>query len=78
MMNTSGTGGFILHTIKVYDDPEASSVLANRRKAKIARLQETASTEQDVPMEPSGEQVVVKAEDLQEEDVAEKPIQSES
>ena len=78
MMNTSGTGGFILHTIKVYDDPEASSVLANRRKAKIARIQGTALNEQeDVPMEVS-EQMIVKAEDLQEESVAEKPIQSES
>ena len=78
MMNTSGTGGFILHAIKVYDDPEASSVLANRRKAKIARIQETTSTEQeDVSMEVS-EQMIVKAEDLQEESVAEKPIQSES
>ncbi|KAI0695606.1 Gcd10p-domain-containing protein [Cytidiella melzeri] len=46
-MNTSGTGGFILHTIKVYDDPEASSVLANRRKAKMARLAKAASDSVD-------------------------------
>ena len=67
-MNTSGTGGFILNTIKVYDDPEASSVLANRRKAKIARLQEPTTTEvPDEAMEVSNEQVVVSVAELSEE-----------
>ncbi len=66
-MNTSGTGGFILNTIKVYDDPEASSVLANRRKAKIARLQEPTTDVPDVAMEVSNEQVVVSVAELPEE-----------
>ncbi|TDL28112.1 Gcd10p-domain-containing protein [Rickenella mellea] len=31
-MSTSGTGGFLLHAIKVYDDPNASSVHFQRHK----------------------------------------------
>ncbi|GJE89581.1 Gcd10p-domain-containing protein [Phanerochaete sordida] len=42
-MNTSGTGGFILHAIKVYDDPNASSVMAHRQKAKKAKLEAEAN-----------------------------------
>lgn len=37
LMNMSGSGGFILHTTKVYDDPTASSVMAHRHKAKRSR-----------------------------------------
>ncbi|TFK41846.1 Gcd10p family-domain-containing protein [Crucibulum laeve] len=32
MMAMSGSGGFLLHTIKVYDDPSASYVLTHRRQ----------------------------------------------
>ncbi|KAK7695050.1 hypothetical protein QCA50_002239 [Cerrena zonata] len=41
LMNASGSGGFILHTIKVYDDPSASSVMAHRKAAKKARTEQT-------------------------------------
>lgn len=62
-MNTSGSGGFLLHAIKVYaeylcviqynnpnlvlnryDDPNASSVLSHRQKAKKAKLEAQNST----------------------------------
>jgi len=33
-MNTSGSGGFIFTVIKVYDDPNASSVMSHRQHAK--------------------------------------------
>lgn len=41
-MNMPGAGGYILTTIKVYDDPEASSVLLHRKelRAKRRRLAE--------------------------------------
>jgi len=41
LMNMSGSGGFILHTTKVYDDPTASSVMAHRHKAKKAKTEST-------------------------------------
>ncbi|KDQ63239.1 hypothetical protein JAAARDRAFT_188836 [Jaapia argillacea MUCL 33604] len=38
-MNMTGSGGFLLHAIKVYDDPSASSVLAFRQpKSKKAKV----------------------------------------
>ncbi|KAF5385029.1 hypothetical protein D9615_001234 [Tricholomella constricta] len=41
-MVTSGTGGFILHTIKIYDDPNASSVIIHRRqKPKKAKMEQS-------------------------------------
>jgi len=46
LMNMSGSGGFMLHTIKVYDDPAANSVTAHRHHAKKARVSsETASAD---------------------------------
>jgi len=33
-MNMSGSGGFLLHAIKVYDDPSASSVLLYKKPKK--------------------------------------------
>ncbi|OCH89722.1 Gcd10p-domain-containing protein [Obba rivulosa] len=45
-MNTSGSGGFILHAIRVYDDPKASSVVAHRQKKK-ARLEGTSPAPAD-------------------------------
>ncbi|KAI0348257.1 Gcd10p-domain-containing protein [Trametopsis cervina] len=66
-MNTSGTGGFILHTIKVYDDPAASSVLAHRRKAKIPRIEENGPPETPEMLTGGTEQIVLSAEELQED-----------
>ncbi|KII94259.1 hypothetical protein PLICRDRAFT_36512 [Plicaturopsis crispa FD-325 SS-3] len=46
MMTTSGTGGFLLHAIKVYDDPAASSIMAHRqRKAKRVKVEEPSAEE---------------------------------
>ena len=67
-MNTTGTGGFILNTIKVYDDTEASSVMANRRKAKMARLQVNNEEKMDdttTNMDLSKDQEAMKAADPQ-------------
>ncbi|GLB35838.1 putative eukaryotic translation initiation factor 3 62 kDa subunit [Lyophyllum shimeji] len=39
-MNTSGSGGFILHAIKIYDDPNASAITFPRRtKPKKAKTE---------------------------------------
>lgn len=56
-MNTSGTGGFILHAIKVYDDPNASSVMAHRQKAKKAKLEAEAAAKVAAASTPSAETV---------------------
>ncbi|CCM04469.1 uncharacterized protein FIBRA_06649 [Fibroporia radiculosa] len=45
MMNMSGSGGFILHTTKIYDDPAASSVMAHRQRAKKAKIENEILTE---------------------------------
>ncbi|KAG6889975.1 hypothetical protein C0995_012935 [Termitomyces sp. Mi166 len=42
-MNTSGSGGYLLHALKIYDDPNASSVLMHRHKPKKAKLVEPTS-----------------------------------
>ncbi|KAG6900507.1 hypothetical protein C0993_009460 [Termitomyces sp. T159_Od127] len=42
-MNTSGSGGYLLHAYKIYDDPNASSVLMHRHKPKKPKLAEPAS-----------------------------------
>ncbi|KAI0059451.1 Gcd10p-domain-containing protein [Artomyces pyxidatus] len=34
IMTTSGTGGYLLHTIKIYDDPSATPVVLHRPKVK--------------------------------------------
>lgn len=42
-MNTSGTGGYLFHALKVYDDPNASAaVVLRQRKVKKARTDEPA------------------------------------
>ncbi|KAJ3549898.1 hypothetical protein NM688_g5131 [Phlebia brevispora] len=52
-MNMSGSGGFILHTIKVYDDPSASSVVSHRLKVKKARSEDASkSVTPDVTAQP--------------------------
>ncbi|KAG6813226.1 hypothetical protein H0H92_013113 [Tricholoma furcatifolium] len=43
-MNTSGSGGYLLHALKIYDDPNASSVLAHRHKPKKAKPSTVADT----------------------------------
>jgi len=56
MMNASGSGGFLLHTIKIYDDPNASSAMTNRHRKKsktedkVASI--TSSTSKDVTPTP--------------------------
>ncbi len=44
MMAMSGSGGFILHTIKVFDDPDATSVTSHRHRA--AKKLPTSSEQQ--------------------------------
>ncbi|EPS96685.1 hypothetical protein FOMPIDRAFT_1032304 [Fomitopsis schrenkii] len=51
MMNMSGSGGFILHTIRIYDDPTAQSIVAHRQKKKAKLDADTAgSSRQDSVM----------------------------
>ncbi|KAH8102396.1 Gcd10p-domain-containing protein [Cristinia sonorae] len=51
MMNASGSGGFILHVIKIYDDPNASSVMAHRHKVKKLRAENTSNTGTPTPVQ---------------------------
>jgi tRNA (adenine-N(1)-)-methyltransferase non-catalytic subunit len=48
MMAMSGSGGFILHTIKVFDDPDATSVSSHRHRAtkKLSEQQAESSASQ--------------------------------
>jgi len=59
LMNMSGSGGFILHTIKIYDDPTAQSVVVHRQKAKKAKLEADAasSSRQDSVMSEASTKV---------------------
>ncbi|RDB29668.1 tRNA (adenine(58)-N(1))-methyltransferase non-catalytic subunit TRM6 [Hypsizygus marmoreus] len=73
MMMTSGSGGFVLHATKVYDDPSASSVMTHRRpKPKKIHIEEgdTNSAEQtpsvshetpkdDISIEKSSDAIMV-------------------
>ncbi|KAI0720061.1 Gcd10p-domain-containing protein [Cerioporus squamosus] len=43
MMNASGSGGFILHVIKIYDDPTASSVMVHRHRKKAKQSSQDPS-----------------------------------
>ncbi|KAB5591871.1 TRNA (adenine(58)-N(1))-methyltransferase non-catalytic subunit TRM6 [Ceratobasidium theobromae] len=67
-MNMPGAGGYILTTIKVYDDPEASSVLVHRKelRAKRRRLAEekaTAAQVSEAPADNVEEEMVGASED---------------
>ncbi|KAI0828876.1 Gcd10p-domain-containing protein [Trametes gibbosa] len=42
-MNASGSGGFIFHVIKIYDDPTASSAMLHRHRKKLKQSSETSS-----------------------------------
>ena len=46
MMAMSGSGGFILHTIKVFNDPDATSVTSHRQK----RLQKSSEQVENAAM----------------------------
>lgn len=46
-MNTSGSGGFLLHVIKVYDDPNASKVSSHRQSKR--RKKEANEGDSPVP-----------------------------
>ncbi|KAF8716094.1 hypothetical protein AX14_012426 [Amanita brunnescens Koide BX004] len=43
MMAMSGTGGFILHTIKVFNDPDATKVTSHRHRVKKLRTEQVES-----------------------------------
>lgn len=45
-MTTSGGGGYLLHAIKIYDDPSAEPVVAHRR-TKAAK-QSTMSSQEEL------------------------------
>ncbi|PPR01928.1 hypothetical protein CVT24_001267 [Panaeolus cyanescens] len=50
MMAMSGSGGFIMHTIKIYDDPNAQYALMQRRaKHKKQKTEEEVSSTSEVP-----------------------------
>ncbi|KAL0068617.1 tRNA (adenine(58)-N(1))-methyltransferase non-catalytic subunit trm6 [Marasmius tenuissimus] len=40
MMNTSGSGGYLMHVIKVHDDQTATSVASHRQRSKKPKVQE--------------------------------------
>jgi len=55
MMNMSGTGGYILHAFKIFDDPDARAILIHRQKKRKAEIPAevevvTASPGEDVTM----------------------------
>ncbi|KAH7930926.1 Gcd10p-domain-containing protein [Leucogyrophana mollusca] len=61
-MSSSGSGGFLLHAIKVYDDPSASSVMTHRQsKRRKEDIQEPSSESGRVVEE--GFQVLVEQQD---------------
>jgi len=58
MMSMSGTGGYILHVFKIFDDPDAQAVLIHRqKKRKVEKLvkvdQGAGSPGEDVVMSES-------------------------
>ncbi|KAI0652487.1 Gcd10p-domain-containing protein [Trametes meyenii] len=62
MMNASGSGGFLFHVIKIYDDPTASSVMVQRHRKKLKQNSETPSAGAG---EPTPESITVAATDLE-------------
>ncbi|KAK1234828.1 tRNA (adenine(58)-N(1))-methyltransferase non-catalytic subunit trm6 [Marasmius sp. AFHP31] len=58
MMNTSGSGGYLMHVIKVHDDQTATSVASHRQRSKKPKVQEqtpegpSTSTSTPGPAEP--------------------------
>ncbi|RPD57093.1 Gcd10p-domain-containing protein [Lentinus tigrinus ALCF2SS1-6] len=63
MMNASGSGGFILHVIKIYDDPTASSVMVHRHRKKVKQSSEDPP-EKDVE-QPTAVIVAVAGDDVE-------------
>ncbi|KAI0368838.1 Gcd10p-domain-containing protein [Pilatotrama ljubarskyi] len=62
MMNGSGSGGFIFHVLKIYDDPTASSVMVHRHRKKAKQSSEAPSAASNGTKEGS---VTVTASDLE-------------
>jgi hypothetical protein len=63
-MNTTGGGGYILHAIRVHDDPKASSALTGFRKRirlqRIAKKKEgEGSGEKDIKMSETNSESVI-------------------
>jgi len=55
MMNMSGTGGYVLHAFKIFDDPDAQAILVHRqKKRKVEKPAEAQGT-----TESPGEDVVM-------------------
>ncbi|KAJ3861782.1 Gcd10p-domain-containing protein [Lentinula novae-zelandiae] len=48
-MNSSGSGGYILHVIKVYDDPTANSVIIPRSKKPKTDTEQTLDSSEATP-----------------------------
>ncbi|KAK7058469.1 tRNA (adenine(58)-N(1))-methyltransferase non-catalytic subunit trm6 [Paramarasmius palmivorus] len=54
-MNTSGSGGYILHVIKVYDDPNANSVASHRQRSKKPKTEDSDGSSTPGPATTSNE-----------------------
>ncbi|KAH9849238.1 Gcd10p-domain-containing protein [Lenzites betulinus] len=61
-MNASGSGGFIFHVIKIYDDPTASSAMLHRHRKKVKQTSEAPSA---VASNAKEESVIVATSDLE-------------
>ncbi|KAF9785778.1 Gcd10p-domain-containing protein [Thelephora terrestris] len=56
LMNMSGTGGYILHALKIFDDPNAQAILIHRqKKRKTEKPDEAQAVGEDVAMSDSTE-----------------------
>ncbi|KAA1468108.1 Gcd10p-domain-containing protein [Dentipellis sp. KUC8613] len=55
-MTTTGSGGFLLHAIKVYDNPGATPISAHRRK--IRKVDDSSATATPAPQDGSAQESV--------------------
>lgn len=58
IMNMSGTGGYILHAFKIFDDPDAQAILVHRQKKRKVEKE----TEAQATSESAGEDIVMSEE----------------
>ncbi|KIM47530.1 hypothetical protein M413DRAFT_439198 [Hebeloma cylindrosporum] len=67
MMAMSGSGGFLVHAIKIYDDPTAEAALMQRRQKPKRPKAETEATTNGLSTEPSppSEEPKTKSEDVE-------------
>jgi len=65
MMNMSGTGGYILHAFKIFDDPDAEAILIHRQKKRKV----DKSTDIQGTANPSGEDIIM-SESIKDEQAA--------